>query len=87
MAKFRRVLRASFLGLFVLFVGFQTLALLAFGPSVHSNVLRAPRGIAARVLEGFESTVKQTRPPVFPASVSRGFGAAASAGVDAPSHV
>jgi amino acid permease len=39
-ARFRRVLTVSFSFLFVLFVGFQTLALVAFGPLVDSNVLR-----------------------------------------------
>jgi amino acid permease len=39
-ARFRRVLTVSFSFLFVLFVGFQTLALVAFGPFVQSNVLR-----------------------------------------------
>ena len=40
--RFRRVLTVSFSFLFVLFVGFQTLALIAFGPLVDSNILRAP---------------------------------------------
>merc|ERR1712176_1614361 len=39
--RFRRIIIVSFSLLFLLFVGFQTIALLVFGPGVSSNVLDA----------------------------------------------
>merc|ERR1719229_930528 len=49
-SRFRRVLQASFAFLFVLFAGFQSLAVVAFGPGVQSNVLDAlPHNLAGNL--------------------------------------
>lgn len=48
--KFRRILFISFGFLFLLFVGFQTLALMVYGPDVSDNILNAlPQTAASNV--------------------------------------